>query len=57
MKDSKKFRSPSCSGKKGLPPKLGACKGLPKGISSPTLSGGRGKPHSKSFPNTPPARD
>jgi len=57
MKDSKKFRVPSCSGGKGIPPKQGACKGLPKGIASPTLSGSRGKPHGKSFPGGPAARD
>jgi hypothetical protein len=58
MKSSKSIRVPSCTGKKGLPPKVASFGQPPKkGIVSPCTSGGRGKPHSKGFPNTPPARD
>lgn len=52
-----KIKSPVTSGRKGLPPNVASFKKPPKGISSPTLTGSRGKPHSHKFPGTPAARD
>ena len=57
MENSKKYRVPSCSGKKGLPPGMNGKRNVPKGISSPTTTGTRGKPHSHKFPGTPAAKD
>ena len=55
-KSNGSFKIPSTMGRMGLPP--GVKSGShPKGISSPTEAGSRGKPHGHKAPGTPAARD
>ena len=59
MKKGGPVKSPSCMGKYGLPPGVkGGSKPSKKGsVVSPSMQGSMGKPHSKGFPGTGPARD
>jgi len=54
---SKKFVVPSQSGRKGLPPGVGASKAPKKGIISPSQFGSKGKPGKAGFPGGKAALD